>query len=218
MALLRYLKTRYKVYLKNEDFIVSFLTALALLAGSIIINFFAGIYATERASNAVTDIVLSNIRVFDVDAIFIYGTIFFWTFVGILCLFELKWLPFTFKSIALFVLIRSVFISLTHIGPFHDQVIINPASIVSKFTFGGDLFFSAHTGLPFLLALIFWDKLYLRLFFILTSIVFGTVVLLGHLHYSIDVLSAFFITFTIYHIAEKFFKKDHKLFITGIDT
>jgi hypothetical protein len=41
---------------------------------------------------------------------------------------------------------------------------------------------------------------------------FGIVVLLGHLHYSIDVLSAFFITYSIYHICELFFKTDKKIF------
>ena len=85
---------------------------------------------------------------------------------------------------------------------------------MEKFAFGGDLFFSGHTGLPFLMALIFWDNKYLRWIFILTSVMFATVVLLAHLHYSIDVLSAFFITYTIFHIALFLFKKDRRLFFS----
>jgi hypothetical protein len=42
-------------------------------------------------------------------------------------------------------------------------------------------------------------------------LVFGVVVLLGHLHYSIDVLSAFFISYGIYRIAEIIFHKDKML-------
>jgi hypothetical protein len=41
---------------------------------------------------------------------------------------------------------------------------------------------------------------------------------LAHLHYSIDVLSAFFITYTISHIACVFFKKDLLLFRNGLLT
>jgi len=43
------------------------------------------------------------------------------------------------------------------------------------------------------------------------SLIFGAAVLFGHLHYSIDVFAAFFITYAIFHIAQKFFPKDYKL-------
>ncbi|MEI8091030.1 MAG: phosphatase PAP2-related protein [bacterium] len=80
--------------------------------------------------------------------------------------------------------------------------------------FGADLFFSGHTGLPFLFALIFWNNKWMRYLFVLTAIYFGAIVLLGHLHYSIDVLSAFFITYTIRHINEFLWKKD-KLYMVN---
>jgi hypothetical protein len=79
-------------------------------------------------------------------------------------------------------------------------------------TSGNDLFFSGHTGLPFLIALIFWDHIYLRALFLGSSVVFGVIVLLSHLHYSIDVFSAFFITYSIYHIAIKLFQNDFDFF------
>lgn len=210
-AFLKNLFKKHKFHFKNRWFVSSFAWATILLFASIIINFYAGQYATERASNYVTDIVLNNIPVFDVDAIFIYGSILFSAFVALLCIVEPKRIPFVFKSIALFVIIRSVFISLTHLGPFPDQILISGSRIISKFSFGGDLFFSGHTGFPYLMALIFWESIYLRILFIILSIIFGATVLMGHLHYSIDVLSAFFITYTIFHIAKKIFKKDYKL-------
>jgi membrane-associated phospholipid phosphatase len=83
---------------------------------------------------------------------------------------------------------------------------------MSKISFGGDLFFSGHTGMPFLLALIFWEDKWTRFLFLGFSIMFGIVVLLAHLHYSIDVLSAFFITYTIFHLALYIFKKDRDMF------
>jgi len=44
------------------------------------------------------------------------------------------------------------------------------------------------------------------------AIFFGVVVLLGHIHYSIDVFSAFFITYSIFHMAKYLFKNEFKLF------
>ena len=201
-------------FIKTKDFLVPFFAALAMLVVANIINFYAGTYATERASNSVTDIILNNIRVFDVDSYFVYGTFFFWSILVAVWVHHIDRLPFSIKALSLFIVIRSVFITLTHIGPFADQIAWT-SNIMSKWSFGGDLFFSGHTGIPFLFALIFWDIKPLRIFFIASSLYFGTIVLLGHLHYSIDVLSAFFITFSIYHMARLFFKKDLGLFKEG---
>lgn len=65
--------------------------------------------------------------------------------------------------------------------------------------------------MPFLMALIFWDDKYARFISIFASIIFDVSMLLGHLHYSIDVFSAFFIAYTIFVMAQKIFAKDHNL-------
>jgi hypothetical protein len=199
-------------YFRDWSFLKSFFWSWIFLVVSLVGNFYAAVYAAERASNPVTDIILNNIRVYDVDTIFIYGPILLFIFLGYLLLVEPQKLPFVLKSISLFVVIRSGFITLTHIGPFPTHLVLDPESFITHFTTGNDLFFSAHTGLPFLLALIFWQNRRLRPIFIGCSILFGAVVLLGHLHYSIDVMSAFFITFTIYHLAKYFFVKDKAFF------
>jgi hypothetical protein len=207
---------KYKTYFCHKEYVRAVVSGVIFLFASFVVNFYAGLYATESASSSVTDIVLSNTRVYDVDGIFVYGPIMFWWFVAVWCFFEPQKIPFTLKSIALFVVIRSVFVSMTHMGPFPSQVTIDPASIINLFSFGGDLFFSAHTGLPFLMALVFWDDVRLRLFFTFCAVLFGVVVLLSHLHYTIDVLSAFFITYAIFHIAEYLFPRDRKLFKAGL--
>ena len=206
---------KYRSALSDRKFMGAVLASIALFLVSLVINFYAGIYATQSASNPVTDIVLSNIRVYDVDLIFIYGPLLLWIFVTVLCLKEPARIPFTISSIALFVIIRSAFISLTHLGPFPTQAVVDYSSnFIKRFTFGGDLFFSAHTGLPFLMALSFRPVSRSLFFaFFAAAIFFGIVVLLGHLHYSIDVLSAFFITYAIFHMAEFMFKKDRQMFL-----
>ncbi len=206
----------YSHYLADRSFVASSLLAIFLLLTSLVINFYAGVYATEKASNAVTDIILSNTRVFDVDGAFVYGPMIFWAIIGVLCLKTPQRIPYTAKSIALFVLIRSLFITLTHIGPFPTHLAIH-SSVMERFSPGADLFFSGHVGSAFLVALIFWDHPRIRLFALGASVVFAAVVLLAHLHYSIDVLSAFFITYSIYRLAEFFFKKDRRLFAAGLE-
>jgi hypothetical protein len=201
---------------RNKSFLLSVFFGFVLLIGSLFVNFYAGVYANERASNSVTDIVLSNTRVYDLDAIFVYGSWFLVFTITVLCFLKPQRLPFVLKSIALFVFTRSIFLTLTHLAPFPNQIAIDPTSLLRYFVFGADLFFSGHTGLPFLLALIFWDDKFIRYFFVLLSLTFGTVVLLAHLHYTIDVLSAFFITYSIFCIANVIFKKDRDLFHHGV--
>lgn len=209
---------KYKPYIKNKQFLISAGVAFLFFIAGVVITYFAIVYSTEKASNSVTDIILSNIRVFDVDGIFLFGPVIFWIMIGVyIIFFEPKKIPFTLKSIAVFLFIRSAFISLTHIGPFPTHLQINGSGILGVFTTGNDLFFSSHTGLPFLMALVFWDNKYLRYFSLLASLVFGAVVLMSHLHYSIDVFAAFFITYAIFHIAEKLFKKDRQFFFHGLE-
>lgn len=192
----------------DKYLVLSIVFSFALLVVSLIINFYAGKYALEEASNPVTDIVLSNIPVFDVSMAFIYGPVLFWALVLGLCISNPHRIPLVLKSIVLLMLVRSVFISLTHIGPFPERMTVEFSYLSSFTTFGSDLFFSGHTAYPFLMALIFWANKKLRILFIAFSLFFATVVLLGHVHYTIDVLGAYFITHSIYYLSKRLFAKD----------
>lgn len=197
----------------SQKLVISILWGVSFLAGSLVINFLAGSYATSKISNSVNDLILDILPTFDVDGIFIYGIIMFFMFVAGLLVYRPRRIPFVIKSLSLFIVIRSFFIILTHLGPSPHQAPLDSSSfIVNTFTFTGDLFFSAHTGLPFLMALIFWKDPLLRWMFIITTLFFGAIVLMGHYHYSIDVFAAFFITFGIYTLAKKIFRKDFHLF------
>lgn len=204
-----------KKYLMDKYFIWSSVFGFLFLICSLLVNFLAEAYATQRASSPVTDIILSNIPIYNVVDIFVYGLFILIAFIAFLTLIEPRRIPFVLKSVAVFILIRSVFVSLTHIG-LYPHIIPAKINVLKVITSGGDLFFSGHTGLPFLMALIFWHKKFLRYLFFVVSVLFGAVALLGHYHYSIDVLAAFFITFGIYHICLKIFKKDHQIFLKGI--
>src|SRR3989338_7404509 len=206
---------RYRHYGAQQEFQMSALLSVLTFAASLVVVFYAIGYATESASNSVTDIVLSNIPQYDVYGLFVYGTVFFVLLGAALLVSHPKRIPFALHTMALFYFIRAGFISLTHLGPFTATAAnsFDFGAIMSSFFFGSDLFFSGHTGLAFLMALIFWKEKNIRYIFLVASVYFGTVVLLGHLHYSIDVASAFFIAYGIFHIAEWLFPKDRALFL-----
>ncbi|MDB5204344.1 MAG: hypothetical protein JWP09_372 [Candidatus Taylorbacteria bacterium] len=209
-ALTQNIFKKYKRVASLPGFHFSILGAVLFLGVSLCINFYAGIYATVSANNPVTDIILSNIPVYNVDAIFVYGAILLCVSIFFLCIINPEKIPFTVKTIALFVIVRSLFIILTHIGPYPNHTDLT-LKLINDFSFDGDLFFSGHTGLPFLIALIYWDNKFLRRIYIMASIFFAIVVLLGHIHYSIDVFAAFFITEGTYRLSEKLFKKSYLL-------
>ncbi|MFA7319730.1 MAG: phosphatase PAP2-related protein [Parcubacteria group bacterium] len=204
--------SKYKYCWKRHGFRYAVFSSLVLLAASLTINHFTGLYANMKAGNYVNDILLDNLPVMDVDGLLNYGVELFFLFVMYCVIVEPKRAPFTLKSIALFYLIRSVSITLTHLGPYPVITPIDPNNLLATLISGNDFFFSAHTGVPFLVALIFWDEKLIRYIAIAASITFGSAVILGHLHYSIDVFAAFFITYTIFHIAMKIFSREYKLF------
>ncbi len=204
---------RYKTCFRDRKFVWSFILGVLVLAAGIAVSIFAIAYATNRASNSVTDLILSNIPVFNVDDAFVYGPVIFWLVVIGYTFWDPKKLPFTLKSIGVFLIIRSAFVSLTHISPFPTHVEIDSSGLLAVFTTGKDQFFSGHTGLPFLIAMIYWRDKWMRAFALAASFFFGIIVLLGHLHYSIDVFAAFFITYSIFHICLSMFHNDRLIFL-----
>jgi len=203
---------KHKSYWSRKSFRRSVFWGFVFLAASLVLNSFADTYTLKHASSYVTDIILDNVRVYNVNFIYVEGITIFWMFIIFLHIREPKTLPFVLKSIALFILIRSMFISLTHLAIPPQHSFTDPGYFFKKLTSQDDLFFSSHAGAPFLFALIYWENKRLRTIFLLASIFFGTAVLLGHLHYSIDVFAAFFITYGIFDIARYLFQKDHAMF------
>ncbi len=201
----------YQIAARDTVFLRSLTQGAVFFAASAIAIYSAVQFATARASNHVSDIVLSNIGPMNVEFFFIYGTFAEFAVLAALLLWRPQRLPFALKGVALFLLIRAVFISATHIAPFPVEP-RDPAPFLNTIFHGGDLFFSGHTGLPFLAALAFWHSPLLRYFYLALTFFFGAIVLLGHYHYSIDVLAALFITYGIYNMARWLFPRDYARF------
>ena len=188
--------------------------SVVLLIVALVTNYYANVYTSITASNSVTDLILDRIPVVDVHYVFIYGAGFFILALIAFLMYEPRDIPFVVKSIALFLVVRSFFMILTHIAPPIVGSHGYGYSALDVVSSGDDLFFSAHAGLPFMLMLIYWKRLWLRSFYAISTLIGAGSVLLGHLHYSIDVFSAFFIAYGIYMISTKFFDKDLELFLS----
>ena len=70
---------------RDPNFRRSFWLTIGFLIVSLIINFYSGIYATEKASNAVTDIILSNTKVYNLEDVFVFGSWILVAFIIYLC-------------------------------------------------------------------------------------------------------------------------------------
>lgn len=210
------LSDRYKQVLTQKHFYRQLILGLVLLCTSLGLNYAANVYSESRSGSVVQDLILNNLPVINVAFLYLDGFNIFICFVFALGAHEPRRLPFMLKTIALFIAVRSFFIVLTHLSvplPAAYDTIYFPAGTISELlSSGNDLFFSGHTGLPFLLSLLFWKVKTLRYLFLGTSLFFGATVLLAHVHYSIDVFGAFFITYAIYDLALFLFKKDYELF------
>ncbi len=201
-----------KQYWKHKDVSQSIFVGSLFFVVSIIINHFTSLYVDKSASSHVTDILLDNLPVVSVNFIVNeVAWVFIWLAV-LLLLIKPQRIPYVLKNVALFIFVRSIFISLTHLGPIPDHSFLNRHDLLTNIASGNDMFFSGHTGMPFLLALIFWENKVLRYIFLFGSFLFGVSMILGHLHYSIDVAAAFFITHSLYRIGLKLFSADYKLF------
>lgn len=172
-----------------------------------LINHFAGTYADKVAGAATSDLILDHIYLPILSPIFSYGYIIIFTvFFLYPLIFKVSKFHTAISQFSILVLIRSFFVILTHLraplGAFRGNLPL----IYQTFSFSNDMFFSGHVALPFMGFLVF-RKEKIGKFFLIASIIMAFTVLSLHIHYSIDVFAAFFITYCIYLIGNWIFDK-----------
>jgi hypothetical protein len=202
---------RYYACCQEADFLRSMMLGFLFLTLSFIAAHYAGLYATEMAGHPVHDLILDYLPTRDVTFLHINAALAFWFIFSGYMILNPAYLPFITKTAALFIAVRSVFICLTHLGQPPNQLFI-PDNYSALILFDGDLFFSGHVGGPFLMMLVFWDQMVLRTICFVATLFFAYIVLVGHIHYSIDVLAAPFITYSIYHLSRLLFSRDYLFF------
>lgn len=201
---------RWISFIKKPYNALNVVISLALLRISYEVTTLAAVAATKSASNPITDIVYDYIP--RVDTSFIHENLSGYLYDLRIPLFIIfiKYVPFGAKALAILILFRALCINLTHLGIPDGIVPIN-----SNITFGGDLFFSGHVANMFMLGLIYWNIKTLRYICMLMSFVFGISAVLGHYHYTIDVVAAPFFAYGIFILCQKVFKEDYLLTVNN---
>ncbi len=187
---------------RNKTIISLFLVAIILL---FLPSFFG--FIEKREGIVLQDYVLDAIPPMDVS---IPTFIVIWGMV-LLVFFRIYQNPRLFLVIAygfiLMCLCRILTISLLPLNP--PPGLITLKDPIANIAYGGngtfitkDLFYSGHTGNMFLFFLCLeakWDKIIA----LTASFLIGFLVLIQHIHYSIDVISAFIFTYFLYLGAKK---------------
>jgi len=182
--------------------------SLIFLAGALILNSVLGNYADRVGTAAASDLILDHVGPFDLTYLFVYGygLVILLLFIYPL-LFRVREFHVVISQFSLLVLLRSFFISLTHLKVPADAISVSFAHLSNLLIFRNDLFFSAHTAIPFLGFLLFRKNKIAGTFFLIMTFVLAATVLLMHVHYSIDVFAALFITYGSYKFGEWLFRR-----------
>jgi hypothetical protein len=177
------------------------LLSLLIVAVATFLDYYSGVYVSTKTKVAyVPDLILDHVGPVDIGFFYVYGyltlcfALFLYPFV-----LHIRTLHVVVSQFSFLVMLRGVFVLLTHLQTPPDGIVVDFPWIFN------DMFFSGHTAIPFLGFLLFDGKI--RYFFLAGSICMGTVVLLMHLHYSIDVFSAFFITYCCYRVGNVLLEK-----------
>ncbi len=204
----------YKGFWPREH-VRSLISGLIFLGVAIIFESYALAYSSQVPARSVGDFFLSILPTVNLNFIIVEGALAAVGFSIILLLAKPNYLLFTIKAVAIFIVTRAIFVSVTHIGIYPGQIGPDPTGFFDHlYTYLGmetGFFFSGHTGLTFLIALILWNEKFWRYTYLVLSVVFGVAVLFAHVHYSIDVLAAPYMAYGIFKMSQYFFPKDYKL-------
>ncbi|MBI3552164.1 MAG: hypothetical protein HY077_06575 [Elusimicrobia bacterium] len=188
------------------------LTALGfvLLCASYFLMYLVCRYRSGLPFSPGIDVLVQSLPLRDWTALLSQGYVLF------LSGFYLYWikrdwrrLAYILTATAVMMLVRDVFLLLTPVGPLPGLIPLYTSRLVpgvrDHLAFDGELFFSGHTGAPFLYFLLSRNHRALSLVCLAVSLANGLGVLLTRNHYAIDVLGAFVIVPTVCAMSRRLF-------------
>lgn len=191
---------KWKDVLRTPQHIRCFILCFTALFASFFLNNAMSTYADKMQSNRVTDFFLDLLPLTDVNFVFFWIALTWCLGLFFYHLFNPQQLTFLIWSYALFISVRACFITLTHIAPPYNLAMI--PSELKVYAFEADMFFSGHVGGPFFFALL-TNNIRMRNLAISYTVFTIFIVLLGHMHYSIDVFASLFIAHSLSVVVKK---------------
>jgi len=181
--------------------------SVVLVAVALFADYRCGTYVTATPGAKVPDLILDRFDPIDMSGLFIYG---YMALIVSMSAYPLLFRVRTFHIVAiqfaLLLTLRSLFMIFTHLETPAGSVPVHFPWFFHGLYFENDMFFSGHTAMPFLGFYLFRYSS-LRYVYLVGAIVMGLVVLAMHVHYSVDVLAAYFMTYASYQIGNALLRK-----------
>jgi len=126
--ILYWIHSRHKNFWTKEN-IFSLFVGVILFLIALYLQKVADGYVVRTGGTVVGDVLLDNIPALDIDGVIIFNTLMFSLVAIIMFILKPKFILFAIKSLALFIMIRAFFISLTHLGISPHQIVFEPSTL-----------------------------------------------------------------------------------------
>jgi len=165
-----------------------------------------GWYADQRALPVSSDWLLDRLPIWNLVPLLSWGWLLLhaWA-LGAAILYQPRRLPFLLSLMGIYLSVRTVYVFLSPIGaPVHildmRELDLLFAQVAGEYTFQNEFIFSGHTTVPFLFFL-FFERRRHRAIMLVGALTMAAAVLLTHNHYTVDVLSAWFMGYAIFALS-----------------
>jgi hypothetical protein len=191
---------------RRRTAIVALALLLALFLGSYLFYMNLGWYADQRVLPRSSDWLLDQLPQWNWIPLLTWGWLVLHVYaVGTALLYLPRRIPFLIWLIAVYLCVRTLFVFLSPIGAPERILDMREldtlfAMVAGEYTFQNEFIFSGHTAVPFLFFLFFEARLH-KAVMLVGSVTMALAVLVTHNHYSVDVLSAWFVGYAVFALA-----------------
>ncbi len=184
---------------------------IAFLLTSYLLYMNLGWYADQRAMPPSSDWLLDRLPTVNLIPMLSWGwlALHAWALAGVL-LYDPRRMPFLLFLLGVYLTTRTLYVFLSPIGAPVDILDMRELDalfpwVAGEYTFQNEFIFSGHVAIPFLFYLFFQQRL-LRAIALAGSLSMAASVLLTKNHYSVDVLSAYWIGYAIFVFSDRTYR------------
>ena len=191
---------------RRRTVIVALGLLVAVFLGSYLFYMNLGWYADQRVLPQSSDWLLDQLPRWNWVPLLTWGWLALHAYaVGTALLYLPRRIPFLLWLMAVYLCVRTLFVFLSPIGAPERILDMREfdalfAMVAGEYTFQNEFIFSGHTAVPFLFFLFFEARLH-KTIMLLGSLSMALAVLVTHNHYSVDVLSAWLVGYSIFALA-----------------